>query len=174
MWCLCDGEIKIGSFCILFRVVSGKIGVGLQESGFRHTTTFAAKVCTFICSDVKHKLHIRPHFLFGQSYVSISDPHIPPWGTSRKRRRFINSETSSVAVKSILHMGLLGSIKEGRIGFFEMLSVWVYLKSQPSSSAFWLISAGPSSTTRFFSVTVPDIGLHTWWECVIHKTAGSK
>merc|ERR1712156_676030 len=31
----------------------------------------------------------------------------------------------------------------------------------PSSSAFWLISAGPSPTTRFFSVTVPDIGLYT-------------
>ena len=76
---LCDDQMKKGSFfAFLFRVVSGKIGVRLQESSFRDTTTFAAKVCTFICSDVKHKLHIRPHFLFGQSYVSISDPHIPP------------------------------------------------------------------------------------------------
>ena len=77
---LCDDQMKKGSFfAFLFRVVSGKIGVRLQESSFRDTTTFAAKVCTFTRSDVKlHKLHIRPHFLFGQSYVSISDPHIPP------------------------------------------------------------------------------------------------
>ena len=50
---LCDDQMKKGSFfAFLFRVLSGKIGVRLQESGFRDTTTFAAKVCTFICSDV--------------------------------------------------------------------------------------------------------------------------